>query len=39
MCTFMKIFSSYDKKNRKAKGVYYTPIPVVKFIIESIDYI
>lgn len=29
--------SSYDKKLRKSKGVYYTPPPVVNFIIRSID--
>jgi len=27
----------YDKKLRKAKGVYYTPPPVVNFIVRSID--
>ena len=36
---YENFLASYDKKNRKAKGVYYTPIPVVKFIIESIDYL
>ncbi len=29
--------SAYDKKLRKAKGVYYTPPPVVNFIIRAID--
>jgi len=29
--------ATYDKEKRKAKGVYYTPIPVVNFIINSID--
>jgi hypothetical protein len=29
--------ASYDKKLRKAKGVYYTPPPVVNFIVRSID--
>ena len=31
--------SVYDKTKRKASGVYYTPIPVVHFIINSIDYL
>lgn len=29
--------AAYDKKMRKAKGVYYTPPPVVSFIIRAID--
>ncbi|MDZ7649809.1 MAG: N-6 DNA methylase [Cytophagales bacterium] len=29
--------ASYDKKLRKSKGVYYTPPPVVNFIVRSID--
>lgn len=29
--------SAYDKKLRKAKGVYYTPPPVVNFIVRAID--
>jgi len=29
--------SAYDKKLRKAKGVYYTPPPVVNFIIRAIN--
>lgn len=28
---------AYDKKLRKAKGVYYTPPPVVNFIVRTID--
>jgi type I restriction-modification system DNA methylase subunit len=24
---------------RKSKGVYYTPIPVVRFIVERLDYL
>ena len=27
----------YDKKRRKAHGVYFTPDPVVKFIINAVD--
>jgi len=30
---------SYDKKLKKSKGIYYTPPPVVNFIIRAIDYI
>ncbi|MBA7474519.1 hypothetical protein ES707_09873 [subsurface metagenome] len=29
----------YDPALRKKMGVYYTPLPVVKFIIRSVDYI
>jgi hypothetical protein len=29
--------AAYDKKLRKAKGVYYTPLPVVNFIVRAID--
>ena len=29
--------AAYDKKLRKSKGVYYTPPPVVNFIVRSID--
>lgn len=29
--------ANYDKKLRKAKGVYYTPEPVVQFIVRSVD--
>ena len=29
--------AQYDKTKRKSKGVYYTPIPVVHFIIEAIE--
>lgn len=29
--------SVYDKKLRKAKGVYYTPPPIVNFIVRAID--
>jgi len=29
--------AAYDKKLRKARGVYYTPPPVVNFIVRSID--
>ena len=31
--------ASYDKKLKKSKGVYYTPPPVVNFIVRSTDYI
>jgi len=29
--------AEYNPKLRKSKGVYYTPIPVVEFIINSVD--
>ena len=29
--------SKYDAKLRKAKGVWYTPAPVVKFIVRAVD--
>jgi predicted helicase len=29
----------YDSKKRKEFGAYYTPLPVVKFIVKSVDYI
>lgn len=29
--------AAYDKKLRQAKGVYYTPSPVVNFIVRAID--
>lgn len=29
--------SAYDPKIRKAMGAYYTPVPVVKYIVRSID--
>jgi len=31
--------AEYDRKLRKSKGVYYTPEPVVSFIVRSLDYI
>jgi len=31
--------SEYDQSLRKARGVYYTPEPVVSFIVRSVDYI
>jgi len=30
---------AYDKKISKMRGVYYTPIPVVSYIVRSIDYL
>jgi len=29
--------AEYDPKLRKSKGVYYTPLPIVEFIINSVD--
>ena len=35
---FMKIFlKAWDSETRKARGVYYTPPPVVQFIVGAID--
>ena len=31
--------TEYDQGLRKARGVYYTPEPVVSFIVRSVDYI
>jgi len=31
--------SEYDPKLRKARGVWYTPAPVVNFIVRAVDYI
>jgi predicted helicase len=31
--------ASYDSKMREARGVYYTPEPVVSYIVRSIDHI
>ena len=38
MIHFYETFlSKYDPKLRKAKGVWYTPEPVVKFIVRAVD--
>jgi predicted helicase len=34
--TFLKV---YDPKMRQARGVYYTPEPVVSYIVRSVDHI
>ena len=34
--TFLK---EYNPKTREMRGVYYTPLPVVSYIVRSIDYI
>ncbi len=31
------ILSAYDPKLRKARGVWYTPAPVVNFIVRAVD--
>lgn len=31
--------AEYDPKEREARGVYYTPKPVVDYIVRSVDYI
>ncbi|MDO8532396.1 MAG: type ISP restriction/modification enzyme [Dehalococcoidia bacterium] len=34
--TFLK---EYDPKMREMRGVYYTPVPVVSYIVRSVDYL
>jgi hypothetical protein len=34
--TFLK---AYDPKEKKLRGVYYTPEPVVSYIVRSVDYV
>lgn len=34
---YENFLASYDKQLRKSKGVYYTPPPVVNFIVRTID--
>ncbi len=34
---YENFLAAYDKKLRQAKGVYYTPPPVVNFIVRAID--
>lgn len=29
--------SAYDPRQRKAKGVWYTPLPIVRFIVRAVD--
>ncbi|TMS41321.1 MAG: hypothetical protein FGO69_08685 [Methanobacterium sp.] len=36
---YENFLGDYDKDKRKSKGVYYTPIPVVNFIVKSIEYL
>ena len=36
---YENFLGEYDQAKRKSKGVYYTPIPVVNFIVNSIDYL
>jgi len=31
--------AAYDRKMRKARGVYHTPEPVVSYIVRSVDHI
>src|SRR5438045_8492023 len=31
--------TEYDPKMREARGVYYTPEPVVSYIVRSVDYL
>ncbi len=34
---YENFLADYDREKRKAKGVYYTPVPVVQFITSSIE--
>ncbi|MDP3148630.1 MAG: type ISP restriction/modification enzyme [Ignavibacteria bacterium] len=34
---YENFLAAYDKKLREAKGVYYTPPPVVNFIVRAVD--
>lgn len=36
---YESFLAAYDQKMREARGVYYTPEPVVSYIIRSIDHI
>jgi predicted helicase len=36
---YESFLAAYDQKMREARGVYYTPEPVVSYIVRSIDYI
>ncbi|MFM7712520.1 MAG: hypothetical protein ACKO7A_07280, partial [Microcystis sp.] len=31
--------AEYDSKMRESRGVYYTPEPVVSYMVRSVDYI
>ncbi len=36
---YESFLAAYDPKMRESRGVYYTPEPVVSFIVRSVDYI
>ena len=36
---FTRIFSKNDPNLRKKMGAYYTPLPVVQFIVRSVDHL
>ena len=36
---YEEFLSEYDKSQKVQRGVYYTPQPVVKFIVNGVDYI
>lgn len=36
---YESFLAAYDSKMRKARGVYYTPEPVVSYIVKSIDHV
>ena len=31
--------NAYEKEQKKRRGVYYTPLPVVKFMVQAVDHI
>src|SRR5260370_7626600 len=40
VCLFYETFlAQYDPKLRKLRGVYYTPEPVVSYMVRSVDYL
>ena len=36
---YENFLAEYDSKLRKSRGVYYTPEPVVSYIVRSVDYV
>ena len=36
---YENFLAQYDSKLRKSRGVYYTPEPVVSYIVRSVDYV
>ena len=36
---YQDFLAAYDRKMREMRGVYFTPLPVVSYIVRSIDYL